>query len=40
MQKKIDAMQVDEARAAVNRIVDQIEEKLKEQSDDGGVCEF
>lgn len=35
MQKKIDAMRVDEARAAVNRIVDQIEEKLKEQSDDG-----
>jgi hypothetical protein len=35
MQKKIDAMKVDEARAAVNRIVDQIEEKLKEQSDDG-----
>ncbi|HEV8428762.1 MAG TPA: GvpL/GvpF family gas vesicle protein [Pyrinomonadaceae bacterium] len=35
MQKKIDTMRVDEARAAVNRIVDQIEEKLKEQSDDG-----
>ena len=35
MQKKIDAMRVDEARAAVNRIVDQIDEKLKEQSDDG-----
>ena len=35
MQKKIDAMRVDEARAAVNRIIDQIEEKLKEQSDDG-----
>ena len=35
MQKKIDAMRVDEARAAVNRIVDQIEEKLKEQSDQG-----
>lgn len=35
MQKKIDAMRVDEARASLNRIVDQIEEKLKEQSDDG-----
>lgn len=35
MQKKIDTLKVDEARAAVNRIVDQIEEKLKEQSDDG-----
>jgi len=35
MQKKIDAMRVDEARAAVNRIVDQIEEKLKEHSDEG-----
>jgi hypothetical protein len=35
MQKKIDALRVDEARAAVNRIVDQIEEKLTEQSDDG-----
>jgi hypothetical protein len=35
MQKKIDAMKVDEARAAVNRIIDQVEEKLKEQSDDG-----
>lgn len=33
MQKKIDALKVDEARAAVNRIVDEIEEKLKEQSD-------
>ena len=35
MQKKIDTLKVDEARAAVNRIVDQIEAKLKEQSDDG-----
>lgn len=35
MQKKIDSLRVDEARAAVNRIVDQIENKLKEQSDDG-----
>lgn len=34
MQKKIDALKVDEARATVNRIVDQIEQKLKEQSDD------
>ncbi len=34
MQKKIETLKVDEARAAVNRIVDQIEEKLKEQSDD------
>ena len=37
MQKKIDALRVDEARAAVNRIVDQIEEKLKEQSDDAST---
>src|SRR5215213_9772246 len=34
MQKKIEALKVDEARTAVNRIVDQIEERLKEQSDD------
>jgi len=34
MQKKIEALRVDEVRAAVNRIVDQIEEKLKEQTDD------
>jgi hypothetical protein len=34
MQKKIEALRVDEARAAVNRIVDEIEEKLKAQSDD------
>ena len=34
MQKKIETLKVDEARAAVNRIVDQIEERLKEQSDD------
>jgi hypothetical protein len=34
MQKKIDALKVDEARAAVNRIVDQIEARLREQSDD------
>jgi hypothetical protein len=35
MQKKIDAMRVDEARNAINRIVDEIETKLKEQSDEG-----
>src|ERR1051325_8438207 len=35
MQKKIDALRVDEARTAVNRIVDQIEAKLREQADDG-----
>lgn len=34
MQKKIDAMRVDEVRAAVNRIVDEIEAKLREQTDD------
>ncbi len=34
MQKKIDAMRVDEVRAAVNRIVDQIEAKLKDHTDD------
>jgi Gas vesicle synthesis protein GvpL/GvpF len=34
MQKKIEAMKVDEARAAVNRIVDQVEERLREQTDD------
>lgn len=34
MQKKIEALKVDEARAAVNRIVEQIEQKLREQSDD------
>ena len=34
MQKKIETLKVDEARAAVNRIIDQIEERLKEQSDD------
>jgi len=34
MQKKIETMKVDEARAAVNRIVDQIEESLKAQTDD------
>jgi hypothetical protein len=34
MQKKIETLKVDESRVAVNRIVDQIEESLKEQSDD------
>ena len=34
MQKKIEALKIDEARAAVNRIVDQIEQTLKTQSDD------
>jgi hypothetical protein len=34
MQKKIETLRVDEARAALNRIVDQIEEKLKARSDD------
>jgi len=33
MQKKIEALKVDEARTAVNRIVDQIEERLKQQSE-------
>lgn len=35
LQKKIDALKVDEARAAVNQIVDHIEEKLRDQSEDG-----
>jgi Gas vesicle synthesis protein GvpL/GvpF len=34
MQKKIEALRVDEARTAVNRIIDQIETKLREQTDD------
>jgi hypothetical protein len=34
MQKKIETLKVDEARAAVNRIVDQIEQTLKSQTDD------
>jgi gas vesicle protein GvpL/GvpF len=34
MQKKIEALKIDEAREAVNRIVDQIEQTLKTQSDD------
>ena len=34
MQKKIDALRVDEARAAVNRIIEEIEHALAGQSDD------
>jgi hypothetical protein len=34
MQKKIEALKIDEARATVNRIVDQIEQTLKNQTDD------
>lgn len=34
MQKKIDALKVDEARAALNRIVEQVEQTLGEQSVD------
>jgi len=34
MQKKIDALKVDEARAALNRIIEEIEKTLGEQSDD------
>jgi Gas vesicle synthesis protein GvpL/GvpF len=34
MQKKIDTMKVEEARTAVNLIVDQVEQSLREQSDD------
>jgi hypothetical protein len=34
LQKKIEALKTDEARAAVNRIADEIEQKLREQSDD------
>lgn len=34
MQKKIETLKVDEARAAVNRIVDQIEQSLKTHTDD------
>ena len=33
MQKKIEALKSDEARVALNRIVDQIENRLREQSD-------
>jgi hypothetical protein len=34
LQKKIDAMRVDEARVALNQIIDGIEKKLSEQADD------
>ncbi len=34
MQKKIETLKVDEARTAINRLVDQIEAQLKEQADD------
>jgi hypothetical protein len=34
MQKKIEALKADEARAVANRIMAEVEEKLKEQSDD------
>jgi hypothetical protein len=34
MQKKIDALRVDESRVALNGILDQIEKTLREQSDD------
>jgi len=34
MQKKIETLKVDEARAAITRIVDQIEQTLKSQTDD------
>jgi hypothetical protein len=34
MQKKIEALKTDEARTTVNRIVDQIEQTLKTQTDD------
>lgn len=34
MQKKIDALRVDEARVTLNRIVDEIEKALSEQADD------
>ena len=34
MQKKIETLKVDEARTAVNRIVDEIEDKLKTQADE------
>ncbi|HJU93906.1 MAG TPA: GvpL/GvpF family gas vesicle protein [Pyrinomonadaceae bacterium] len=34
MQKKIEALKTDEVRAAVNRIVEQVEQRLREQSDD------
>jgi hypothetical protein len=34
LQKKIEALRVDEARVALNRIIDQVEKSLSEQADD------
>jgi hypothetical protein len=34
MQKKIDALRVDESRAALNRIIEQIEKTLSDETDD------
>ena len=34
MQKKIETLKIDEARAAANRIVDQVEDKLKTEADE------
>src|SRR5678815_1055744 len=34
MQKKIDTLKVDEARAALNRIIEEVEKLLSDQSDD------
>ncbi len=34
MQKKIDTLRVDEARAALTRIVDEVEQSLSKQSED------
>ena len=34
MQKKIETLRVDEARAAINRIADEIQERLRQQTDD------
>ena len=34
MQKKIEALRVDEVRVALNRIVDEVEKALSEQADD------
>jgi hypothetical protein len=35
MQKKIEALRVDEARSALNGIIDQVEKSLREQADEG-----
>ena len=40
MQKKIDALRVDEASAAVNRIVDQIEANSGNRLTTAGACAF